>query len=374
MAYSYTEKKRIRKDFGKLPHVMNVPYLLAIQLDSYHKLLQSGKEPAAREDIGLHAAFKSVFPIVSYSGNAALEYVSYRLGAPAFDVKECQLRGVTYAVPLRVKVRLIIYDKDSANKAIKDIKEQEVYMGEIPLMTDNGTFVINGTERVIVSQLHRSPGVFFDNDRGKTHSSGKLLYSARVIPYRGSWLDFEFDPKDLLFVRIDRRRKLPATILLRALGLSNEQILESFFDFVEFNIGAEKVSTEFVADRLRGEAASFDIYDNDGNVVVEQGRRVTARHIRDLQKANIKNLEAPVEYIYGRVLAKTVVHKSTGEIIVECNTEITPEVYEKLLAAGIKTVDTLYINELECGRRLSLTHCVLTPPPIALKPWWKSIA
>ncbi|MGB0361380.1 MAG: DNA-directed RNA polymerase subunit beta, partial [Endozoicomonas sp.] len=303
MAYSYTEKKRIRKDFGKLPSVMNVPYLLAIQLDSYQKLLQSGKEPAAREDIGLHAAFKSVFPIVSYSGNAALEYVSYRLGAPAFDVKECQLRGVTYAVPLRVKVRLIIYDKESSNKAIKDIKEQEVYMGEIPLMTDNGTFVINGTERVIVSQLHRSPGVFFDNDRGKTHSSGKLLYSARVIPYRGSWLDFEFDPKDLLFVRIDRRRKLPATILLRALGLSNEEILERFFDFVEFKISTDKVSTELVADRLRGEAASFDIYDNDGNLIVEQGRRVTARHIRDIQKAAIKHLEAPVEYIYGRVLA-----------------------------------------------------------------------
>ena len=228
-------------------------------------------------------------------------------------------------------------------------------MGEIPLMTDNGTFVINGTERVIVSQLHRSPGVFFDNDRGKTHSSGKLLYSARVIPYRGSWLDFEFDPKDLLYVRIDRRRKLPATILLRALGLSNEEILENFFDFVEFKIGAENVSTEFVADRLRGEAASFDIYDNDGNVVVEQGRRVTARHIRDLQKANIKSLDAPVDYIYGRVLAKTVIHKTTGEIIVECNTEITPEVYEKLLSAGIKTVETLYINELECGPFMSDT-------------------
>ena len=355
MAYSYTEKKRIRKDFGKLPHVMNVPYLLAIQLDSYHKLLQSGKESAAREDVGLHAAFKSVFPIVSYSGNAALEYVSYRLGTPAFDVKECQLRGATYAVPLRVKVRLIIYDKDSAHKAIKDIKEQEVYMGEIPLMTDNGTFVINGTERVIVSQLHRSPGVFFDNDRGKTHSSGKLLYSARVIPYRGSWLDFEFDPKDLLFVRIDRRRKLPATILLRALGLSNEDILERFFDFVEFKLGADNVSTEFVADRLRGEAASFDIHDTKGNIVVEQGRRVTARHIRDLQKAKIKSLKAPVDYIYGRVLAKTVVHKSTGEIVVDCNTEITPEVYEKLLSAGVKSVETLYINELECGPFISDT-------------------
>ena len=355
MAYSYTEKKRIRKDFGKLPHVMNVPYLLAIQLDSYHKLLQSGKEPAAREDIGLHAAFKSVFPIVSYSGNAALEYVSYRLGNPAFDVKECQLRGVTYAVPLRVKVRLIIYDKESANKAIKDIKEQEVYMGEIPLMTENGTFVINGTERVIVSQLHRSPGVFFDHDRGKTHSSGKLLYSARVIPYRGSWLDFEFDPKDQLFVRIDRRRKLPATILMRALGMNNEEILDYFFDNVHFEIGAEAVSTEFAPDRLRGEAASFDIKDGEGNVLVEQGRRVTARHLRQLQKANIERLEAPVDYIYGKTLAKTVIHSATGEIIVDCNTEITPEVYEKLLAAGIKQVETLYTNELDCGSYISDT-------------------
>ncbi len=355
MAYSYTEKKRIRKDFGKLPHVMNVPYLLAIQLDSYHKLLQSGKEPAARKDIGLHAAFKSVFPIVSYSGNAALEYVSYRLGTPSFDVKECQLRGVTYAVPLRVKVRLIIYDKDSASKAIKDIKEQEVYMGEIPLMTDNGTFVINGTERVIVSQLHRSPGVFFDNDRGKTHSSGKLLYSARVIPYRGSWLDFEYDPKDLLFVRIDRRRKLPATVLLRSIGMSNEEILENFFDFVEFKISTEKVSTILVPERLRGEAASFDILDNDGNVLVEKGRRVTARHIRQLQKTKIENLDAPVDYIYGRVLAKTIIHKSTGEIIAECNAEITAEIYEQLMSAGIKKVETIYTNELECGSYISDT-------------------
>ncbi len=355
MAYSYTEKKRIRKDFGKLPHVMNVPYLLAIQLDSYHKLLQSGREPAAREDIGLHAAFKSVFPIVSYSGSAALEYVSYRLGNPAFDVKECQLRGVTYAVPLRVKVRLIIYDKDAANKAIKDIKEQEVYMGEIPLMTENATFVINGTERVIVSQLHRSPGVFFDNDRGKTHSSGKLLYSARVIPYRGSWLDFEFDPKDLLFVRIDRRRKLPATILLRAIEMSNEDILNTFFDTVGFTIGAENISTKLVPERLRGEVASFDIADSEGNIVVNQGSRVTARHIRQLQKARIETLNPPVEYIYGRVLATNVVNKTTGEIIAECNTEITREVYEKLLDAGISSVDTLYVNELDCGSYISDT-------------------
>ena len=236
MAYSYTEKKRIRKDFGKLPQVMDVPYLLAIQLDSYYDFLQQDRSPDERHEIGLHAAFKSVFPIESFSGNAALEYVSYRFGTPAFDVKECQLRGVTYSAPLRVKVRLIIYDRDSSNKAIKDIKEQEVYMGEIPLMTENGTFVINGTERVIVSQLHRSPGVFFDHDKGKSHSSGKLLYSARVIPYRGSWLDFEFDPKDNVFVRIDRRRKLPASVLMRALGMSTEEILEEFFETSKFSI------------------------------------------------------------------------------------------------------------------------------------------
>ncbi len=355
MAYSYTEKKRIRKDFGKLPHVMDVPYLLAIQLDSYQKLLQSGKGTEARDDIGLHAAFKSVFPIVSYSGNAALEYVGYRLGTPAFDVKECQLRGITYAVPLRVKVRLIIYDKESANKAIKDIKEQEVYMGEIPLMTDNGTFVINGTERVIVSQLHRSPGVFFDHDRGKTHSSGKLLYSARVIPYRGSWLDFEFDPKDLLFVRIDRRRKLPATILLRALDFTSEQILGAFFETNFYKISSNGVSFELIPERLRGEAASFDIKDHDGNVIVEMGRRVTARHIRQLQKANIKEIEAPVEYLLGKVLAKPVIHKTTGEIIAECNTEITLELYEKFLAASAKEIEVIYTNELDCGSYVSDT-------------------
>ncbi len=355
MAYSYTEKKRIRKGFGKLPHVMDVPFLLAIQLDSYRKLLQEGTPTEGRKDIGLHAAFKSVFPIVSYSGNAALEYVDYRLGTPAFDVKECQLRGATYAVPLRVKVRLMIYDKESGNKAIKDIKEQEVYMGEIPLMTENGTFVINGTERVIVSQLHRSPGVFFDNDRGKTHSSGKLLYSARVIPYRGSWLDFEFDPKDMLYVRIDRRRKLPATILLRALGMSNDEILGNFFDTVPFSMNSEGVSTDLVPERLRGEAASFDIKDGEGNVIVEKGRRVTARHIRQLQKAKIEQLNGPVEYVFGKVLAKPIVHPATGEILLECNTEITLEIYEKLLASGIKQIETLYTNELDCGSFVSDT-------------------
>ena len=356
MAYSYTEKKRIRKDFSKLPIVMDVPYLLAIQLDSYQKFTQAGTPAEDRADHGLHAAFKSVFPIVSYSGSAALEYVSYNLGKPAFDVSECVSRGITYAVPLRVKARLIIYDRESSNKAIKDIKEQEVYMGEIPLMTENGTFVINGTERVIVSQLHRSPGVFFDHDKGKTHSSGKLLYSARVIPYRGSWLDFEYDAKDMVYVRIDRRRKLPATVLLRALGYSSEQMLDIFFDRSSFSMNAEGEYThQLVPSRLRGDIATFDIKDNKGNVVVEEGRRVTARHILQLEKAKVTQLSVPAEYLMGLSLATDIANPETGELLFECNTEITEEVLEGLQAGGVTNVETLYTNDLDCGSFISDT-------------------
>ncbi|SHM17969.1 DNA-directed RNA polymerase subunit beta [Vreelandella subglaciescola] len=355
MAYSYTEKKRIRKDFGKLPQVMDVPYLLAIQLDSYYDFLQQDRSPDERHEIGLHAAFKSVFPIASFSGNAALEYVSYRFGTPAFDVKECQLRGVTYSAPLRVKVRLIIYDRDSSNKAIKDIKEQEVYMGEIPLMTENGTFVINGTERVIVSQLHRSPGVFFDHDKGKSHSSGKLLYSARVIPYRGSWLDFEFDPKDNVFVRIDRRRKLPASVLMRALGMSTEEILAEFFATSVFHIEKNGFAVELVPARLRGETATFDIKDSDGNIIVEESRRVTQKHIRQLEKTGLDRLDVPMEYLCGKVLAKDQIDAKTGELICPSNTEITPELLEKIGQGGIAQIETLYTNDLDCGSFISDT-------------------
>src|SRR5690554_3385061 len=355
MTYSYTEKKRIRKDFSKLPSVMDVPYLLSIQLDSFRDFLQMEAAPEDRRETGLHAAFKSVFPIVSYSGNAALEYVSYRIGEPVFDVKECQLRGVTYAAPLRVKVRLIIYDRESSNKAIKDIKEQEVYMKEIPLMTENGTFVINGTERVIVSQLHRSPGVFFDHDKGKSHSSGKLLYSARVIPYRGSWLDFEFDPKDSVFVRIDRRRKLPASVLLRALGMSAEEILEEFFETSVFHVEKSGFSVELVPSRLRGETATFDIKDADGSVIVEEGRRITQKHIRQLEKAGLERLEVPMEYLFGKTLGRDQVDPNTGELICPCNTEITPELLEKLGQAGITRLETLYTNDLDCGPFISDT-------------------
>ena len=349
MAYSFTEKKRIRKDFGKLPEFLEMPYLLSIQIDSYNQFLQLERKSAQRDDTGLHAAFRSVFPIVSYSGSAALEYVDYRLGEPAFDVKECVLRGITYAAPLRVKVRLIIYDKDSSNKAVKDVKEQEVYMGEIPLMTENGTFVINGTERVVVSQLHRSPGVFFDHDRGKTHSSGKLLYSARVIPYRGSWLDFEFDPKDCVFVRIDRRRKLPATIILRALGYSSEEILGMFFETNIFHVKKDGFSVDLIPERMRGDVATFDIVDKKGKVIVEVGRRVTARHVRLLEESGIKRLDVPREYLLERAIAKDVVDQSSGEIIIPCNTIITDEVLDKLLETGVTEIATIYTNDLDCG-------------------------
>ncbi|MGD8829575.1 MAG: DNA-directed RNA polymerase subunit beta [Pseudomonadales bacterium] len=355
MAYSFTEKKRIRKDFGKLPQVMELPYLLSIQVDSYDKFLQLDKKPGGRNEIGLHAAFRSVFPIVSYSGNAALEYVEYRLGEPAFDVKECVLRGITYAAPLRVKVRLIIYDKESSNKAVKDVKEQEVYMGEIPLMTENGTFVINGTERVVVSQLHRSPGVFFDHDRGKTHSSGKLLYSARVIPYRGSWLDFEFDPKDCVFVRIDRRRKLPATIILRALEYSSEQILDMFFEKNVFHVKKDGFSVDLRADRMRGDVASFDITDKDGNVLVEVGRRITARHVRLLEESGLKRLDVPREYLLDRVTARDLIDEESGEILLPCNSIITEEILDTLLDRGVKEIETIYTNDLDQGPYISDT-------------------
>ena len=355
MAYSFTERKRIRKDFGKLSEKMELPYLLAIQTDSYSKFLQVGTSSEERAESGLHAAFKSVFPIVSYSGSAELEYVDYRLGEPTFDVKECVSRSITYAAPLRVKVRLIIYDKESSSKKVKDVKEQEVYMGEIPLMTDNGTFVINGTERVVVSQLHRSPGVFFDHDKGKTHSSGKLLYNARVIPYRGSWLDFEFDPKDSVFVRIDRRRKLPASIILRALEYSSEEILETFFDTNTISIKGDDVSIELIAERLRGEVATFDIMGPNGKVIVETGRRITARHVRLLEDSAMKKLAVPREYLLEQTTAKDIIDESTGEVAIPCNSIITEEVLEKLFELKVSSFETIYTNDLDCGPFISDT-------------------
>jgi DNA-directed RNA polymerase subunit beta len=353
--YSYTEKKRIRKSFAKREAVLDVPYMLTTQLESYDAFLQTGVSVANRQDEGLQAAFLSIFPIVSHNGFARLEFVEYNLGQPAFDVKECQQRGLTFCAPLRARVRLIIMDKESSKPTVKEVKEQEVYMGEIPLMTTTGSFVVNGTERVIVSQLHRSPGVFFEHDRGKTHSSGKLLFSARIIPYRGSWLDYEFDPKDILYFRVDRRRKMPVTILLKAIGLNPEQILAHFFVFDNFQLMSEGAQMELVPERLKGEMARFDIVGKDGTVLVPKDKRVTAKHIRDLEKADMKRISVPEDFILGRTIAVNMVDPETGEIVAKANDEITEDTMLKLREANIKDIRTLYTNDLDQGGFISQT-------------------
>ncbi|MFZ6801767.1 DNA-directed RNA polymerase subunit beta [Undibacterium sp. Di24W] len=356
MHYSFTEKKRIRKSFAKRANVHHVPFLLATQLESYHSFLQQDKVASVRKNEGLQSAFTSIFPIVSHNGFARLEFLSYVLGDPAFDVKECQLRGLTFASPLRAKVRLVILDKESPTKpVVKEMKEQEVYMGELPLMTNTGSFVINGTERVIVSQLHRSPGVFFEHDRGKTHSSGKLLFSARIIPYRGSWLDFEFDPKDILFFRIDRRRKMPVTILLRAIGMTNEQILANFFVFDNFGLHSDGAEMEFVAERLRGEVARFDISDKAGKLIVAKDKRINSKHVREIEAAGIKMISVPEDYLLGRVLAKNIVDADTGEVVANANDELTEELLAKLRDAKVTDIQTLYTNDLDQGAYISQT-------------------
>src|SRR4051812_9518461 len=358
MAYSYTERKRIRKSFGSRDSVLEIPYLLQMQKDAYTAFLQADVHPQKRTIEGLQAAFDAAFPIVSHNGFVEMKFLEYNLAKPAFDVRECQTRGLTYASAVRAKVQLIIYDRESStpqSKVVKEVKEQEVYMGELPLMTANGSFVINGTERVIVSQLHRSPGVFFEHDKGKTHSSGKLLFSARIIPYRGSWLDFEFDPKDVLYFRVDRRRKMPVTILLKAIGLTPEQILANFFVFDNFTLMPEGAQMEFVPERLRGEVARFDITDRDGNVIVQKDKRINAKHIRDLDNAKTKFISVPEDYLLGRVLAKNVVDGDTGEVIANANDEITETVLEKLRESKIKDIQTLYTNDLDQGPYISST-------------------
>ena len=355
MSYSFTEKKRIRKSFAKRASVLPIPFLLATQLESYEAFLQEDVPVEERENRGLQAAFTSIFPIESHSKNARLDFVSYILGTPPFDVKECQQRGLTYASPLRAKARLTIMDKESSKPVPKEVREQVVYMGEIPLMTKTGSFVINGTERVIVSQLHRSPGVFFEHDRGKTHSSGKLLFSARIIPYRGSWLDFEFDPKDYLYFRIDRRRKMPVTIILKALGYTSEQILAGFFTFDLFYVSKIGIDFELVPERLRGDMARLDIVTKSGKVIVKKDKRITAKHIRELEQAKIDKLSVPEDFLLGRVLGHNVLDQETGEIIALANDEITEELIAKFREANIENIYTIYTNDLDQGAYISQT-------------------
>ena len=354
MSYSYTEKRRIRKNFGRLPKVMELPKLIETQLESYSQFLQQHVEAGARENKGLEEVFQTLFPITSVSGNAALEYVSYELGKPGYTVQECLIQGLSYSAPLRIVVRLVIYDRDTNFQEVKDVKEGEVFMGEVPLMTENGSFVINGTERVAVNQLHRSPGVFFDHDKGKTHSSGKVLYSARIIPYRGSWLDFEFDPKDNLFCRIDRRRKIPATIILKAMDMGTEEILQHFYEVDTVQMEKAGVSIELIPSRLRGQTLPVDLKIKS-KVVVEANKRITARHVRELEKAKMSSLKVEDDFLIGKVLAKDLFNQDTGEVLVSANTEIDQSIIETLREADITELHTLYINDLDKGPYISTT-------------------
>ena len=354
MSYSYTEKRRIRKNFGRLPKVMKLPKLIETQLDSYTQFLQQHVEAGARENKGLEEVFQTLFPITSVSGNAALEYVSYELGRPGYTVQECLIQGLSYSAPLRIVVRLVIYDRDTNFQEVKDVKEGEVFMGEVPLMTENGSFVINGTERVVVNQLHRSPGVFFDHDKGKTHSSGKVLYSARIIPYRGSWLDFEFDPKDNLFCRIDRRRKIPATIILKAMDMGTEEILQHFYEVDTVQIEKAGISIELIPSRLRGQTLPVDLKIKS-KVVVEANKRITARHVRELEQAKMSSLKVEDDFLIGKVLAKDIFNQETGEVLVSANTEIDQSIIEAIREANIAELHTLYINELDKGPYISTT-------------------
>ena len=358
MAYTYTERKRIRKNFGNRDSVIEIPYLLQMQKDAYVAFLQADVPIKKRTNEGLEASFQAAFPIVSHNGFVEMKYLDYSLAKPGFDVRECQTRGLTYASAVRARVQLIIYDRETStghNKVVKEVKEQEVYMGEVPLMTNKGSFIINGTERVIVSQLHRSPGVFFEHDKGKTHSSGKLLFSARIIPYRGSWLDFEFDPKDILYFRVDRRRKMPVTILLKAIGLNHESILANFFVNDNFRLMDSGAQMEFIPDRIRGEVARFDITDNSGKVVVAKDKRVTARHTRELEEALVKYISVPEEFLIGRVVARDLIEGETGELLAKANEEITESLLKKLREGGIQELPCIYTNELDQGSYISQT-------------------
>src|SRR6266480_2271007 len=358
---------RVRKNYAKITKIIDIPNLIDIQKQSYEKFLQKDVPLDKREDVGLQGVFKSVFPIKDFSETSSLEFVSYNLDKPKYDVDECRQRGMTFAAPIKVVIRLVVWDtnEETGSQSIRDVKEQEVYFGEIPLMTENGTFIINGTERVVVSQLHRSPGAFFDHDKGKTHSSGKLLYSARIIPYRGSWIDFEFDHKDILYVRIDRRRKLPATVLLRALGAvpdtakkspiefkgSPEEMLNYFYATETIYI-AEKAKYEksVELELLPGQRATRDIkHPKTGEVIVKKNRKFTRAAIKKLEQAKIKTLPLDVEELITKISAHDVVDENTGEVLLEVNEEVTEEIVEQLRERGINSFAVLFIDNLNVG-------------------------
>jgi DNA-directed RNA polymerase subunit beta len=353
MATAIQGNFRVRKNFAKITKIIDIPNLIDIQKQSYEKFLQKDTPLEQREDLGLQGVFKSVFPIKDFSETSSLEFVSYNLEKPKYDVDECRQRGMTFAAPIKVVIRLVVWDvnEETGSQSIRDVKEQEVYFGEIPLMTDNGTFIINGTERVVVSQLHRSPGVFFDHDKGKTHSSGKLLYSARVIPYRGSWLDFEFDAKDMIHVRIDRRRKLHATVLLRALGYSTEELLNYFYNTETVYLDATKKFSKSVEyDLLPGQRATRDIRNpTTHQVVVKKNRKFTKQAIKNLRDSGIDRLPIEVTELVGKVSAHDVIDETTGEVLLQCNEELTEAKLDELREHGIAQIKVLFIDNLNVG-------------------------
>ncbi|MCA9666134.1 MAG: DNA-directed RNA polymerase subunit beta, partial [Myxococcales bacterium] len=347
---------RVRKHYGKINKIIDIPNLIDIQKRSYEKFLQRDVAPDRREEIGLQGVFKSVFPIKDFSETASLEFVSYNLERPKYDEDECRQRGMTYAAPIKVTIQLVLRDvnEETKEQSVRDVKEQEVYFGEIPLMTEQGTFIINGTERVVVSQLHRSPGVFFDHDKGRTHATGKLLYSARIIPYRGSWLDFEFDPKDRLFVRIDRRRKLHATVLLRALGFSTEDLLNEYYSTETIYIDpAKKYGKSIEYDILSGQRATRDVRHPDTReIIVRKNRKFTKVAIRKLRDSGLERLPITLEELVGKVAAHDVIDTDTGEVILQCNEELSEEVLDRLRDHKIPHFRVLFIDNLNVGSYL----------------------
>jgi DNA-directed RNA polymerase subunit beta len=367
---------RARKSYGTIEQVTEVPNLIDIQKRSYEEFLQSNTPIDERIDIGLQAVFKSVFPIKDFNETSTLEFVSYHLEKPKYDIRECIARDMTYAAPVKVVIRLVIWDvdEDTETRTIRDVKEKEVFFGDIPLMTEKGTFIVNGTERVIVSQLHRSPGCFFDHDKGKKHSSGKLLYSARVIPYRGSWLDFEFDAKDILHVRIDRKRKMPATILLRALGYSTEELLNYYYSTETIFLGDGEFHKSVNLDVIQGQVASMDVKDADGNVIIKKGKKFTRGGIRKLAKAELSRIPISLDELIGKVAAEDVFDMETGEVIVECNEALTEEKAKELVDRGIDTFEVLFIDNLNSGpylRNTLIADKIETPEEAILEIYQK---
>ena len=355
MTYSFTEKKRIRRQFGTLPNVMELPYLIKTQTDSYADFLQADCEPDKRESRGLEEVFKSIFPINSASSNAALDYISYELGECLYTPEECKTKGISYAVPLYVNLQLRIMDKATSYKTIKEngVKEDRVFLGEIPIMTKDGSFVVNGTERVVVSQLHRSPGVFFDHDKGKTHSSGKVLYAARIIPYRGSWLDYEFDAKDLIYARIDRKRKFPATAILKSLDMSDNDILSSFYEFLNISIKNGDVYLDISPDELKAKAFDFSI--EVAGKQVMSGKRINAKVVADFSKQKSKGIKVDLDEFFGQILAEDIVDTATGEILYPANTVLEKPVLKKLIESKIESLKIIYTNTIDSGSFLADT-------------------